>query len=575
MSEIQYHAAQRHAHDLSARLRKVLTGIDHPRASELAARLVVDPHDRPRLVLTGQYSSGKSTVVRALTDGAAEVVIDSAISTDEVTEYDWDGLVVLVDTPGVQAGVVGHDALAEDAIRAADLVLFTTTVDLFDDAAIRHLHHVADTLRKHDQLLIVIAKANTMTAGQGIREDAVRAALGPALDLVPHVECDARDYLDGLTHTDPGRGAAYRQMSNIDALRDAINEISARRGDLARYQQPLQVISAIALEAQGLLADDPEEAAALALLARQRAALTSRKERITASLNEVTSTFTAQSVQAADAFADAVESIETVTDDADREPDLKQFTSDLNDRLDAAADRMISETTRRLDEQFDDLASEVRQIEASPHARLVLDLAHEGHYAAESASVHGPTPTSAATTGAGVPSWARPAAEWLRKFHQTWGAGGGMKPSSGSLGHKVVLKVGHALGKRFKPWQAVRTANRMGKAIKTASVLITIGSDVADVVLQERAEIRLEKERARRRAALVTEVTTQAGEISRRARAQVDACLDLVFSEAYAQIDAVHDEIIATRATRSALATELHEITRTAARALTDLSPST
>ncbi|MFC8797798.1 GTPase [Promicromonospora sp. NPDC057138] len=69
------------------------------------------------MVLTGQYSSGKSSLVKALTDGPVKPMIDADIATDRVTEYPWDRAVVLVDTPRVQPGMRSHDDLALGASR--------------------------------------------------------------------------------------------------------------------------------------------------------------------------------------------------------------------------------------------------------------------------------------------------------------------------------------------------------------------------------------------------------------------------------------------------------------------------
>ena len=48
------------------------------------------------MVLTGQFSSGKSKLITALTDRAVEPVSDADIATDDVREYLWDGAVVLL-----------------------------------------------------------------------------------------------------------------------------------------------------------------------------------------------------------------------------------------------------------------------------------------------------------------------------------------------------------------------------------------------------------------------------------------------------------------------------------------------
>jgi predicted GTPase len=104
MNDLLYHSAPAVARDLSERLDGLIRNLRPDEASRLQRMLAVDEHERPQMVLTGQYSSGKSTLIEALTDGAYQVPIGSAVTTKEVEVSDWDGLVDLVDTPGVQAG---------------------------------------------------------------------------------------------------------------------------------------------------------------------------------------------------------------------------------------------------------------------------------------------------------------------------------------------------------------------------------------------------------------------------------------------------------------------------------------
>ena len=561
MTDLLYHAAQQRAIVLGERLADVLHKIDDPRTAALIARIVPQAHDRTRLVFTGQWSSGKSTLIKALTDGGAEVVIDSDIATGKVTEFDWDGIVALVDTPGVQAGIYRHDRLAEEAIAAADLVLFAITVDLFDDAATEYLQHVIDTLGKRDQLLVVITKANSMHAGPGIREAAVREALGPSNADVPFIECDARDYLDGLAHPDSVRAAAYRSVSNIDRVRGVINDISARRGDLGRYRQPFQVIKAVSLEAESLLTEDPDEAAALALLARQRSALTARRERMGAKLEELASRFRTESVRAAEAFADDVESIAAMPDGSPREGKISAFTEHLNESLNDAADRLGEGVGRVMEQQFEDLAAEVREIEAAPHTRVVLSLAHDAEVQAGHADIRvGDRASRGPQTRSQVPPWSGHAGRWLKEFRGSWGAGEGVRASAGTVGHKVVLKTGHLFGKQFKPWQAVRVADRIGKATKFAGAFLTVAAEFGAVVAEERAEMRAQEERARRRRDLINEVVRQADDIAHTSTKEVASQLDAEFATAYANIDSVHDAIVSARTQRTVLSTELREI---------------
>lgn len=159
MSSVLIHDIPSQTNNLRRRLRKILETMNDEVRS-LESRLVNDDHDNPNIVVTGQYSSGKSALIKAITDGAAQVTINADIATDRSTSYQWDN-VTLVDTPGVQSGIAEHDETAENALLSADLVLFTVTVSLFDDASAKHLVHVVDQLEKLPQTIIVVTKSGS------------------------------------------------------------------------------------------------------------------------------------------------------------------------------------------------------------------------------------------------------------------------------------------------------------------------------------------------------------------------------------------------------------------------------
>ena len=71
----------------------------------------------------GQYNAGKSTTISALTE-RDDIAIDADIATSETTEYDWNGI-KLIDTPGLWTERKKHDQITYDALRQADLLIFT------------------------------------------------------------------------------------------------------------------------------------------------------------------------------------------------------------------------------------------------------------------------------------------------------------------------------------------------------------------------------------------------------------------------------------------------------------------
>jgi signal recognition particle receptor subunit beta len=555
MTDLLFHAAPAALRDLSERLEVLLGKMPPDKGPRLRRLLVVNDHERPQLVLTGHYNSGKSTLVKALTDEAAQVVIDSAVATNKVQTFDWDGLVDLVDTPGVQAGLPEHDQLAEQALLTADLVLFAVSVDLFDDGSVEHLRHITEDLRKAPQLLVVMTKSRTLHAAEGIREAAVREALGTFADQVPWVECDAKTYLDGRHEGDPIRAARRIEASRMAEVRDLINRIARERGDLARYRVPLQQVALVAGEALAALAAERDEEAVLTVLARQRSALTNRRGLLDSAFERLATEFRAACIRATEELADAAESIEGSVNPEWAK--LEAASEALNVELSAANQRFIAGVHAVLSSQLADFTSEVREIEASPYAHQLRTLEVEGDVEAhiipvDTGFVRGPGHTQRQ-----VPVWGPRAAEHLKNFHKSWGAGEGVKQAAGSSGHQIVYKVGKLAGWKFEPWQAVRWANNIGKFARAGAFILPVALEAYAVVSDERQEVKVAKEKLRRRNALIGRVLAQCDDISRSALAQVRAELDVEFSAALREIDEVNQSVRDSQVLRSDLSRDI------------------
>lgn len=556
------------ARSLGEELRSIIADLEPAVAEPLVQRLAVEAHPTPLLVFTGYHSSGKSTLIEALTDRAFNIPIGSGITTDEVTEYDWDGDVRLVDTPGVHADRPDHDERAERALQAADLVLFAVPVELFDDTLVSHLRDVLGRLGKWRQTLIVITKAGTMEAAPGHREAAIKEALG-AFEAVPWVECDAQYYLDGLDLADsaPADSAAFIEASGLGKVAALINQFAGQQGELGRLSQPLQLVAAISLEASASLTDDPNEQAALTVLARQRSALSKKRIHLGDLLDARSAQFRGDAVRAATQFADGIERNEQAGELS--EAMLADLMTTLNASLAAALERFESSVKQVLEVQFDDLASEVLAIEATPFGRLAVQLAavEPGSFDGRDVAVRpGNAPVSA------PPSWTGDLSKYLKQFNKFWGAGDGVKAAAGSNGHKVVLKVGHAFGKKFKPWEAVKTANTIGKVARVGGVAIGVGLEAYGVFADERAAVKAEQARAERRRTITQEILAQADSIVADALHSVAADLDNIFKPEFQRIDAMASEIHGARSTRTDLRDRLASVHRQAGSALAALA---
>lgn len=572
MTNVLIHELPEQTQVLVTRLRAALRDVPGDAASALLTRATIDQADKPRMVLTGQYSSGKSSLIKALTDGAVQPHIDADIATGEVTEYEWDGAVVLVDTPGVQSGLRSHDELAMDAIGNADFILFVVTVNLFDDASRDFLRRLANGLQMHGQMIVVITQTSKRSAADGVREQAVQDALGTVTFNLPIVEVDSVDYMRGL---EGGKNAdAFRQRSRIDDLRATINRVSAERGDLARLRQPLHLVRQLCDEAQGLFAQDDTSRAALALLTAQARAISQRRFMLDQSCARVDAEFKR------DCLVDVVGFVDTASTLPDDEAQARTVLEAAEARLIESLERHATEFAERINQlagsEFDTLSEELLEIGESN--RLDLLLRPSG-----AVSLDAPDRVRADTSATSSQAGAAIAVDWqkigdlIKRGQGWWGAGDGLQQASGSLGHKLVKDVGHTFGYKFKPWQAVKIADKIGKAAKVGGFVISAGTAGYEVWKNEREARAAQIQSERQHSALVTEIMGHADKIASDARRELAAIIDPPLNKLLDEIRASQDQILNTESTRTSAAGELQEIATEADRLLSlsaDVAPA-
>ena len=102
------------------------------KAQEAFARANVDIQIRNnnssaiRLVFAGQYSAGKSSIIKMLT-GRQDIAIDADRTTQQTHTYNWQGLEI-IDTPGIHTQLrPDHDEISYGAIASADMLVFVIT----------------------------------------------------------------------------------------------------------------------------------------------------------------------------------------------------------------------------------------------------------------------------------------------------------------------------------------------------------------------------------------------------------------------------------------------------------------
>ena len=117
----------------------------------------IDAESKLRISFVGQHNSGKSSIVRAITNNK-NIIVSSNVETDVTTAYEWSN-VIIYDTPGLFAGVKeSHDEEALQAINVSDIIVFCITSSLFDDLLIKDFVDLAYNKSYKNKMILVVNK---------------------------------------------------------------------------------------------------------------------------------------------------------------------------------------------------------------------------------------------------------------------------------------------------------------------------------------------------------------------------------------------------------------------------------
>jgi len=231
--------------DACTRFDKLLAADNSGKSKEISVRFHEDLKEHKQqgalsIAFIGQYSSGKSTIISALT-GRRDIHIDADIATDKTSTYDWNGIKV-IDTPGLFTDRQDHDAISYDAIAKSDLLVFCLTHMLFDSLTVENFKKLAYEKSYRWKMMLVINKMSSEAGEEEQKISSYRHSLAEALKpynlgefLISFI--DAKDYCEGVdTKDDFGI-----EISNFDTFISGLNHFVEHRGSLTKFDTPIRI----------------------------------------------------------------------------------------------------------------------------------------------------------------------------------------------------------------------------------------------------------------------------------------------------------------------------------------------
>ena len=481
MTEFNYAKYQEALLSLIEKTKNLLADTDNQAlVSKLDAELE-QATDRKELSLAfvGQYSSGKSTIISAIT-GDKQIKIDANVATDVVSKYEWNNI-LLMDTPGILAGKKeSHDEATKEALKESDLIFYVLTSQLFDNVIFNNFIDLAYNQRLADKMFIVI---NKMGMESGEYDDLVEsytislqkifAERGYSLDQFPVAFIDAYDYIQGEDEKDE----EFIKLSHFGRFLDMLNAFVDQKGLIKKqFDTPVRILQSYLKNIQVAAVDETISD----FYNQFEQKLTSSEKELKRDVEQVLSWFDStcmsEVINLSSEIGDTDEAVWTQKQN-DLNNELSNKISEASDRIDTSInqsyDRLLKEMSEfsgkeALVKYAESIDAKVNSPSISIEEKKSLTMQRDS--------------LSYLKQGANAVSGMAPGVNSLS---------GGISAASGSTLHEGVLTIGHFFHKSFKPWQAVRWASNIAKVAKFGIPVLVAGLDIWMQISEDKRENKI------------------------------------------------------------------------------------
>lgn len=540
MTEFNYAKHQEALLSLIEKTKNLLAETDNQDlVSKLDAELE-QATDRKELSLAfvGQYSSGKSTIISAMT-GDKQIKIDANVATDVVSKYEWNNI-LLMDTPGILAGKKeSHDEATKEALKESDLIFYVLTSQLFDDVIFNNFIDLAYNQRLADKMFIVINKMG-MESGEydelvenyTVSLQKIFAERGYSLDQFPVAFIDAYDYIEGVDEKDE----EFIKLSHFGRFLDMLNAFVDQKGLIKKqFDTPVRILQSYLKNIQVAAVDKTISD----FYNQFEQKLTNSEKELKRDVEQVLSWFDSscmsEVINLSSEIGDIDEAVWTQKQN-DLSNKLSNMISEASDRIDTS----INQNYDRLLKEMSEFSGKEALVKYTESIDAKINSPSISIEEKKSLTTQRNSLTYLLKQGANKVSSMAPEVNSLSS---------GISAASGSPLHNGVLVVGHKLHKKFKPWEAVRWSSNIAKVAKFGIPVVAVG---IDVWMQVREDKRKNKMIAQIKSAKNQFVTTYQCEIN-KIKSQFEDYLHTIL-ENYAnkrdEINKSKDELI-TLSTRN------------------------
>lgn len=462
-----------------------------------------------KLVFVGQYSAGKSSIIKMIS--GIETEIGAGITTQESHVYKWNDL-ELIDTPGIQTGLrADHDEITYDQISKAALLVFVVTNEGFDQHMGEHFRKLAIEQKRGSNMVLVINKMDRAPEGnsanqQQIIRDDICKVLGPLTPEAVYTSfISTQSYEEYLTEEDEEIKAELLAESGREQLIANLNAFVQSRQVTAKIERPLytlqEAVRNVSVAEEINMLNDAES-----FLGRKQRILQNGQKDAEDEINSLTMNCQWDIIEVGKEAAGYLQ------------PGVSK--EGLEARLNESgqrAEQIIQDCLRGIERSFGRLANTIRiEIDTEMASNSVQRIFGINNMQVPAEVVIDCTRESASfdVAAAGAQLGSRLAAAWNT-------ANQDLKCFAGESMHKVILAAGKFFGIKFKPWEAVRYAKNaavLGDILEAASVSIAILDTLKTAYERQEKEQELQEAKEKIKAQYKENANNIYGDIMRNVR---------------------------------------------------------
>lgn len=524
-------------------------------AAGLDIQIKEDRDSTIRIVFAGQYSAGKSSILKMLT-GRKDIEIGAGITTQQSHTYDWNGIQV-IDTPGIHTQLrPDHDAVSYDAITSADMLVFVITNELFDSFIAAHFRKLAIDRDKAGEMILVVNKmertadGNTVEQQNIIREDLKKVLEPYTPEQLNLTFLDAESYLESLDerNEDPELADELAERSGYTQFVDTLNRFVEEKSIPSKLTTGLYVIDAQLEKAIKELQPKSTDSDIDALeesLRQQRHLFIETRGRME---QEVKDIYTNAASKIRDIGVDAANLLVEGCKQDEVEDELQKAIRKAEDII----DKSQSDAKETIDARLNEMGQQLDVIENSEFSKdLKSSLSGKFDKLPES--------IQRIISNAG-PGFQKAGQAVLNNAYKA-GTEGGLKLTnfSGSTIHQMVLKVGHSLNFKFKPWQAIKITKGIAIGGQVFSAL-GVGLSVFMQIKADQDDEKIREDLRHNRQNIRSQFNSAANELEDYARQYIKDNVDRPLETSIGEIDSNIQEIRDTRSNRSNSCRELEDL---------------